>query len=82
MDLTVATSIKCTSRASGGARCTAGGFDLSEQMVYTGWAVPTAGAPDRYWKQMAGARDRKRGFWNAEFAPAWAPRAEALKRLR
>ncbi len=81
MDLTVATAIKCQPKGNGQARCTAGGFDLSEQMVYTGWAVPTAGAPARYWKQMAGARARKRGFWGAEFTPAWTPQNEALERL-
>ena len=82
MDLTVATQIRCSVKAPPRARCSAGGFDLSEQMIYTGWAVPAAGAPARYWRQMADARARKRGFWTAGFTPAWPPQADALARLR
>ena len=78
MDLTVASTVACRSAGNGKSFCTAGGFDLSEQMVYTGWAVPTSGAPAKYWTQMAGARARKRGFWKAEFVPAWPPQRKAL----
>lgn len=81
MDLTVATPVKCSTKIPANARCTAAGFDLAEQMVYTGWAVPITGAPARYWKQMEGAQAKKRGFWNAEFSPPWAPQIDALKRL-
>ncbi len=80
MDLSAGATIKCRRGEDGLGHCTAGGFDLAENMVYTGWAVPNAGAPARYWVQMAGAKARKRGFWRAEFRPEWPPRQAALKR--
>ncbi|NNF80049.1 MAG: thermonuclease family protein [Rhizobiales bacterium] len=80
MDLSAGAVITCRRDDDGLGRCTAGGFDLAENMVYTGWAVPAAGAPSGYWKQMAGAKSRKRGFWNGHFAPGWAPQQAALKR--
>lgn len=80
MDLSAGAAITCRQGADGLGRCTAGGFDLAENMVYTGWAVPTKGAPARYWVQMTGAKARKRGFWRAEFRPEWAPLKAALSR--
>ncbi len=80
LDLSAAATIKCDASADGYGRCTAGGFDLAEQIVYTGWAVPVSGAPKKYWKQMAGARARKRGFWNAQFVEPWVPLEAALRR--
>ncbi len=78
MDLTAGAAITCTLGDDGLGRCTSGGFDLAENMVYTGWAVPRAGAPKRYWAQMKGAKARRRGFWKGQFQPAWAPQQEAL----
>ena len=80
LDLSAGAAIICQRKSNGTGRCTAGGFDLVENMVYTGWAVPLAGAPARYWTQMAGSKKRKRGFWNAKFAPDWPPQQAALKR--
>ena len=80
MDLSAGASITCKLGADGLGQCTSGGFDLAENMVYTGWAVPTANAPARYWTQMAGARKRKRGFWKGHFEPGWAPQQVAVKK--
>ena len=59
-DLTAGATIVCHKAADvEGApahRCTAGGYDLSEGMVYTGWAVPLEGAPKAYWRVLDGAR--------------------------
>ena len=49
------------------ATCTAGGYDLSEGMIYTGWARPHDVATARYRKVEIGARKRKRGLWRGEF---------------
>ena len=72
MDLTVAATLKCDVR-DGIASCTAGGFDISAQMVYTGWAVPAEGAPKKYAELMKDSRAKSRGFWRARFDPPWPP---------
>lgn len=72
LDLTAATALKCTIDGTKTAYCLAGGFDISEQMVYTGWAVPLPGAPDRYRAKLQDAQKNKRGFWRAEFLKPWA----------
>jgi endonuclease YncB( thermonuclease family) len=77
LDLTAGATVTCmpASEVDGAAayRCTAGGYDLSEGMVYTGWAVPLEGAPQAYWRVLDGARARPRGFWRGEFVEPWAP---------
>ena len=75
LDLTAAAHLKCNNNLNGSALCLADGFDLSEQMIYTGWAVPLPGAPDRYLAQRADAETNKRGFWNAEFVEPWPAQA-------
>ncbi len=80
MDLSAGAAIRCTLGADGFAHCTSGGFDLAENMIYTGWAVPQAGAPQRYWGQMNGAKAAKRGFWKGAFEPVWVPQQKALTR--
>lgn len=80
MDLSAGAAITCTLGSDRLGRCTSGGFDLAENMVYTGWAVPRTGAPKRYWAQMKGAKARKRGFWKASFQPTWPPQQAALAR--
>ncbi|MGI9414182.1 MAG: thermonuclease family protein [Hyphomicrobiales bacterium] len=76
LDLTAGATVTC--RKAGildGApthRCTADGYDLSECMVYTGWAVPLEGAPKVYWNVLKGARERPRGFWRGTFVEPWA----------
>jgi endonuclease YncB( thermonuclease family) len=74
MDLTAGAKVRCTPRAEAAgatvATCTAGGYDLSEGMVYTGWARPTAAAPARYREVERGARKRQRGLWRGDFPAA------------
>ena len=77
LDLTAGAAVTCTPGQAVGDepayRCTAGGYDLSEGMVYTGWAVPLEGAPKAYWRVLDGARARPRGFWRGEFVEPWPP---------
>ncbi|MDE0941984.1 MAG: thermonuclease family protein [Alphaproteobacteria bacterium] len=76
MDLTAGAEVECDipddsdrSRTIG-ATCQASGYDLSEGMVYTGYARPIKGAPARYREVEAAARKRKRGLWRGEFPDA------------
>ncbi len=74
MDLTAATDVRCTimdgDAAPPVARCTAGGYDLSEGMVYTGWARPVTDAPARLHRVEQTARERKHGLWRNGFPPS------------
>ncbi len=73
MDLTAGADAICRTHGkpnAGGitlATCTAGGYDLSEGMIYTGWARPNNVATARYREVEASARNRKRGLWRGEF---------------
>jgi len=73
MDLTAGADAICQTHGApnaGGitpATCEAGGYDLSEGMIYTGWARPNNVATARYREVEAGARKRKRGLWRGEF---------------
>lgn len=74
MDLTAGTGVVCESRGVAGAStlatCTAGGYDLSEGMVYTGWARPLAGAPARYFAAQKKAQRGSHGLWQGRFPKA------------
>jgi len=74
MDLTAATDARCTivdgDAVPPVARCTAGGYDLSEGMVYTGWARPMPDAPARLHRAEQTARERKHGLWRNGFPPS------------
>ena len=75
MDLTAGTPVRCTVRGHGDAgtiiaTCRAAGYDLSEGMVYTGWARPAMNAPARYALVERSAKARKRGLWQGKFPPA------------
>ena len=72
LDLTAGATVTCRKAGAKTHRCTAGGYDLSEGMVYTGWAVPLEGAPKAYWRVLKGARERPRGFWKGTFVEPWA----------
>ncbi len=63
MDLTAGTHVVC--RPNGW--CASDGWDLSENMLYTGWAVADEGATDVMLRRQADARDKKRGLWAYEF---------------
>ncbi len=72
MDLTAGASVTCRRRESVAedgsryARCRAGGYDLSEGMVYTGWAEADSTQMSRYVSLEADARSAPRGMWRRD----------------
>jgi len=44
-------------------KCLSDGYDLSEGMVYTGWAKPSDSAPELFKKLARQAREKRRGMW-------------------
>lgn len=72
MDLTAGATIICRRRqavakdGSRYARCRAGGYDLSEGMVYTGWAEADDAQMNRYVTFEADARSALRGMWRRD----------------
>ncbi len=81
MDLTAGTPVACEllERAEVSdaeppgdvARCTAGGYDLSEGMAYTGWALADRTITARYVRLEKDARAKKRGMWKGAFVAPW-----------
>lgn len=76
LDLTAGARVVCAVREGSAARddgrpaqCRADGYDLSEGMVYTGWAVAAAAAPPRYVLLQQAARTEMRGLWKGRFLP-------------
>lgn len=71
MDLTVAAEVTCRILDAGAeppvALCTAGGYDLSEGMVHTGWARPLPGAAEKLFRSQELARSRDQGLWSGTF---------------
>ena len=57
------------------ARCSAGGYDLSEGMVYTGWALEAPDRPPRYQTIARDAELSERGLWRYRFIAPWQWRA-------
>lgn len=96
MDLVAGTTATCTTvkdrRAANSqensrpgspmvATCSAGGFDIGNNMVHTGWALADPKtAPRRYRTTEANARKRKVGLWRMKFDFPWDWRAN--KRAR
>lgn len=78
MDLAAAATVRCRivdpDTNPPVARCTADGYDLSEGMVYTGWARPTAEAPARLHRVEETARSRDHGLWLNGFPPVLSTR--------
>jgi len=76
MDLTAGTEVECRPLPGAAqetvAHCTAGGYDLSEGMVYTGWALAQRdSATTRYRKFETTAADAKHGLWRGVFLTPW-----------
>lgn len=78
MDLLADATVVC--RPAGGAEdadggrtalCVADGFDLSANMVHTGWALADPSAGGDYAEIEARARAAARGVWKGEFVPPW-----------
>ncbi|MGI9434943.1 MAG: thermonuclease family protein [Geminicoccaceae bacterium] len=56
------------------ARCTAGGFSLSRNMVHTGWAVADRHTAESLVAVEEAARAKQRGFWRWTITPPpWLP---------
>lgn len=82
LDLTAGVTVVCrlldSSVAAGPekarlGRCFAEGYDLSEGMAYTGWALARPGVSERYAALEEDARAAGRGLWNGRFVEpeAW-----------
>ncbi len=77
LDLTAGSEVRCRSLGPGPmgstlARCTAAGYDLSEGMVYTGWALAAPTGNERYGAVQEQARRAKHGLWRGRFVEPWA----------
>ena len=75
-DLTAAATVTCEAverRADGVviANCTSDGFNISENMVYTGWARADERVSRRYSGAQARSQRARRGLWAGEFPPPW-----------
>ena len=87
MDLILGATVQCTpvSKQDGKAACTvakcsAGGADLSANMVHTGWALARPDARAVYGAIEAKAKQRKYGLWAGAFVPPWTWRQQSGKR--
>ncbi|MDP7548593.1 MAG: thermonuclease family protein [Alphaproteobacteria bacterium] len=75
-DLTAGMVVRCQTHGRAGPRgvilatCAADDYDLSEGMIYTGWARPDKRATARYREVEKAARKRRRGLWRGEFPKA------------
>ncbi len=81
LDLTAGTPVTCKlvksarndePREGKLGRCTAAGYDLSEGMAYTGWALAQRDVTDRYVPFETGAKKAGRGLWKGNFVSPWA----------
>ncbi len=52
-------------------RCSADGYDLSEGMAYTGWALALRRVSERYVVYEEQARSAGRGLWKGQFVAPW-----------
>ncbi len=52
------------------------GFDLSRQMIYTGWAFASPKSSEDFHQLESKSRAAKRGFWKWAVVPPWQWRAE------
>jgi endonuclease YncB( thermonuclease family) len=76
LDLTAGAQVVCRPLGSAPeglslAHCAADGYDLSEGMTYTGWALADPAQPVSYGRHEAGARDAVRGLWRGRFVAPW-----------
>jgi endonuclease YncB( thermonuclease family) len=76
MDLVAGVRIRCVPRRDPAtspilANCFATGYDLSEGMVHTGWALAMPRGGTKYAGIEAKAKNAKRGLWKGEFTLPW-----------
>jgi endonuclease YncB( thermonuclease family) len=81
LDLSAGTAVTCELMADARSgdtgdgtpgRCFAAGYDLSEGMTYTGWALAQRDVTGRYVPFETGAQKAGRGLWKGIFVPPWA----------
>ncbi len=80
-DLTAGVTVSCVMLGLGepahdavegiDAHCAADGYDLSEGMVYTGWALVEPGAAPLYRNLERDAEAAERGLWRYRFVAPW-----------
>ncbi len=83
LDLTAGATVSCQlapASPEDGAdgrigRCRADGYDLSEGMAYTGWALALRPVSERYVAFEERARAARRGLWKGQFVAPWDWRA-------
>ncbi len=78
-DLTAGATVRCrlTGAVRGGcplATCTADGYDLSEGMTYTGWALADPETGGAYKRFEDTARRKGHGLWGGTFRRPWEVR--------
>lgn len=77
MDLVAGVEVRCvpresTPRESRVATCFAGGYDLSEGMVHTGWAMAMPRRGTKYARIERSSKKARRGLWQGNFEMPWA----------
>ena len=91
LDLTAGVTVSCElapaspeDNAADGriGRCHADGYDLSEGMAYTGWALALRRVSERYVAFEERARAARRGLWKGRFVAPWDWRAGARLPLK
>ncbi len=73
MDLVVGGPVECRTvdEVPGVARCWAGGYELSEGMVHTGWALAMPRDHTRFAPIEKQAEAARRGLWRGDFTKPW-----------
>ena len=78
MDLVAGVNVTCrpVKGTKNVARCYAGGYELSEGMIHTGWALAMLRDHARFAPIEKKAAAARRGLWRGEFVMPWDWRAE------
>jgi len=73
MDLVAGVKVRCrpVANSPGVARCYAGGYELSEGMVHTGWAMAMPRDHARFAPIEKQAAAKRRGLWQGKFDMPW-----------
>ena len=78
MDLVAGVQVTCrpVAKAKDVARCYAGGYELSEGMIHTGWALAMPSDHARFAPIEKRAAAKRHGLWQGEFVLPWDWRPE------
>lgn len=78
MDLVAGVNVTCrpVAKSKGVARCYAGGYELSEGMIHTGWALAMPRDHARFAPIEKRAAAKRHGLWQGEFVMPWDWRAK------